>query len=161
MQQKRLCALVISLIFVFSMMIGGCAPSKKPLLPNPAPVPTKNNVIPTRTNANAKADKIAREVDKVAGVKKCTVVVSGRTAYLGIDLAANIDKSKTKAVENAATTKCKKADSTIKTVLVTSDVDTVIRLKKIYNGITVGKPISSFTRELGEIGRRISPKIKT
>ncbi|MGI6713350.1 MAG: YhcN/YlaJ family sporulation lipoprotein [Bacillota bacterium] len=163
MFSKRFCVLLISMLCVFSLVIGGCAPAKKP--PNPVSPPAENNLktpapSPTPTVTESRATRIAQACDKVSGVKESTVVISGNTAYVGLDIAANVEKEKTNSIEKECIKKAKSADTATKTVLVTSDADTVTRLKKIYQGIKEGKPISSFSRELTEISRRITPKIE-
>lgn len=157
MDKRKILGLVFSAFFVAFTLIAGCAPAQKPT-PSPAPPPAKKDVMPTRTVDNTKATKIARACDAVPGVRKSTVVISGNTAYVGLDLAANLEKGETNSVEKACLNKAKAADPSIKTVYVASDVDTVTRLKKVYQGIADGKPVSSFARELSEIGRRLTPK---
>ncbi|ATW25136.1 YhcN/YlaJ family sporulation lipoprotein [Candidatus Formimonas warabiya] len=159
MKKRRVLALVLSLFFIVSLFIGGCAPAKKPA-PTPAPVPAPSKKMTTPSTDRTRATKIAQACDSVSGVKKSTVVVSGNTCYVGLDLAANIEKSKTDRVERDCLDKAKATEPSIKTVYVTSDMDTVTRLKKVYQGVARGTPVSSFTNELGEIGRRITPKVK-
>jgi YhcN/YlaJ family sporulation lipoprotein len=161
MIRKRFCVLLISMLCVFSLVIGGCAPAKKP--PNPVSPPAENNLktpAPSPTVTESRATRVAQACDKVSGVKKSTVVISGNIAYVGLDIVANVEKEKTNSIEKECIKKAKSADTATKTVLVTSDADTVTRLKKIYQGINKGTPISSFSRELTEISRRITPKIE-
>ena len=103
------------------------------------------------------ATKLAAEAAKVNGVQKATVVLSKTMAYVGIDLKANIEASKTKSIKKEVAAKVKNADKRLTKVYVSADADVVTRIKKIAKGIEQGKPISSFTREIAEIGRRIAP----
>jgi len=159
---KKFVALTLSVCLAGAVFMSGCAPARKPVpTPAPTPAPTKKITPAPTTKANTKADMIAREVDEVPGVKKATVVLSGNTAYIGLDLDANVEKGKTNAIKKTAMDKAKAADPAIKTVYCSSDADTVTRLKKIYQGVTSGTPVSNFARELSEIGRRITPKATT
>lgn len=167
---KRVLALCLGL-FMLLPVIAGCTPAKKPA-PAPAPrsapkaVPrtmprTNMNKMPTTpAEVNKLADKLAKEAAKVKGVKKATVVISGTNAYVGIDMAPNIEASKSNTVKKEVAGRVKKADKRLTDVYVTSDVGVVTRIKKVAQGIAAGKPISSFANEIAEIGRRIVPNRK-
>jgi YhcN/YlaJ family sporulation lipoprotein len=104
------------------------------------------------------ADQVAREAAKVPGVQRATVVISGKTAFIGLDLKANVEKSRTTAIKNEVVRQVKTAEPSLTTVNVTSDPDLVARLRRIADGIKRGKPVTSFASELAEIARRIAPR---
>jgi len=106
------------------------------------------------------ADRVAREARKVSGVKEATVVISGRTAYIGLNLDPNVEKTRTTTIKKDVADRVKTAEPSLTSVNVTSDPDLVARLKRIADGIKRGKPVSSFSSELAEIGRRITPKMR-
>lgn len=146
---KRFVAVLLALAVLSLLVFAGCSAAAKK--PGPAENPR------TTTEANEKALRIAREADAVNGVKKSTVVVTENKAYIGLDIMSNLEKGQTKAVEKAVINAVKGVEPTVKTVYVSSDADTVTRLKKISQGIAGGQPVASFARELNEIGRRITP----
>ncbi|MEL7566931.1 MAG: YhcN/YlaJ family sporulation lipoprotein [Dehalobacterium sp.] len=161
MKRTSLFVLFLALLLVMSMVVSACAPAQKPL---PAPdrklTPQQNNnVTQPVNNAQARANTIARACDAVPGVEASTVVISGNTAYVGLDLEGNLENSETDRVEKAASQKAIAADPAVTRCVVSSDADTVSRLKNIYQGVKKGTPISSFANELEEIGRRITPKV--
>ncbi|MGR6837498.1 YhcN/YlaJ family sporulation lipoprotein [Syntrophomonas erecta] len=144
MSRKRCFILTLVICLLFTTIVG-CSPAKKP------------NTTPSKPRTTSDSSRVASAIDTIAGVNKSTVVLAGNTAYVGLDLKANVEKSKTKTIEKEASKKVQKVLPRIKTVFVSSDVDTVTRLKKVSSGIAAGKPVSSFTDELSEIGRRITP----
>lgn len=144
MKKKRIFQLLLTLLVLSIFIFSGCSTAAR----KPGP----------ETASSEKAQRIAREADAVKWVKSATVVVTGKTAYVGLDINANIEKAQTKEVENAVINRIKKSEPTINTVYVSSDPDIVTRLKKVSRGIAAGKPVSSFARELAEIGRRVTPR---
>ncbi|WP_422444993.1 YhcN/YlaJ family sporulation lipoprotein [Thermoanaerobacterium sp. DL9XJH110] len=160
---KRFLASILIMITVFALTTGGCAVSRRPA-PKPAPpsrivrrTPAKK---PAPSPANALASKLSNAAAKVEGVKSATVVVSGSTAFVGLEIKPGVEAKKTNEIKTKVADAVKRADTRIKAVNVTTDPNLVTRLKKIAEGIRAGKPISSFTRELTEITRRMVPKGK-
>ncbi len=160
MNTKKFSILILSLFVMSLFIFSGCSAARKPGPTQTAPNQTQTNTNLTQTDKASmdKAARIAREADMVSGVKRSTVVVAGDKAYIGLDINSNIEKNKTIAVEDEVIKKIKGVEPSIKTVYVSSDVAWVTRIKKVSQGISSGKPISSFTSELGEIGRRITPR---
>lgn len=149
----------------------GCQPAKKPIpapappsktTPKMTPTPAKKPMVqpmPTTSPEMHKlATKLAAQAATAPGVKKATVVLTNTVAYVGLDLKANIEGSKTETIKKEVADKVKMADKRLTKVYVSTDIDTVTRIKKAAEGIGKGKPISSFANELSEIGRRIIPK---
>jgi YhcN/YlaJ family sporulation lipoprotein len=90
-------------------------------------------------------------------VNKATVVLSGRTAYVGLDIKAGTEKARTDAIKRDVANRVKRAEPRLARVLVTTDTDTVTRLNRVASGMARGKPISAFTDEMREINRRMTP----
>lgn len=160
---KRFLTSILIMITIFVLALGGCAVSRRPA-PKPAPptrivrrTPAKK---PAPSPAHALASKLSNAAEKVEGVKSATVVVSGSTAFVGLEIKPEVEAKKTNEIKSKVADAVKRADTRIKAVNVTTDPNLVTRLKKIAEGIRAGKPISSFTRELTEITRRMVPKGK-
>jgi YhcN/YlaJ family sporulation lipoprotein len=106
-------------------------------------------------------NKIAANLSNVAaqvpGVNSATVVIAGTTAFVGIDQRADLEKSETENVKRDVSNAVKKAEPRLTAVYVSSDPDTVTRIRRIADGIAAGKPISAFDNELAEIAKRLSP----
>ncbi|MHB1419342.1 MAG: YhcN/YlaJ family sporulation lipoprotein [Bacillota bacterium] len=132
-------------------------PRTSPLTPAPARKP----IATTPAEAHRMAQTLAKEAGKAPGVRKATVVVSGNTAFVGLELNKKTTNTReTDMIKNDVATRIKKMESRITTVLVASDPDTMTRLNKIATGIREGKPVSSFVTELSVIARRITPTSK-
>ncbi|MCR4429699.1 MAG: YhcN/YlaJ family sporulation lipoprotein [Tepidanaerobacteraceae bacterium] len=163
---KRFFSSLIILLAIVSFAFGGCSISRKPA-PKPAPPtrvtpsPTAPAPKPAAPAAHTLASKLASAAEKVEGVKSATVVVSGSTAFVGLEIKPGVEAKKTEEIKTKAADAVKNADTRIKAVNVTTDPNLITRLKKIAEGIRSGKPISSFTKELAEITRRMLPKGKT
>lgn len=150
---------LIAVFLIAGGMLGGCRqPAQKPSpSPSTTPAPAKK---PASSPSEAKrvADRAAVVAAKVPGVQRATVVVSGKTAFVGLDIKADVEKNRTNAIKDEVARRIKAAEPSLTTVNVTTDPDLVTRIKRIANGIKKGKPISSFASELEEIGRRITPR---
>ncbi len=162
-KRKLLAGLLTIMFLITGVLVEGCRPARKPA-PSPAPKtretpsPARKPAPRTPTEARQMADRVAREAAKVPGVRRATVVISGKTAFVGLDLKANVEKSRTTAIKNEVVRRVTAAESGLTTVNVTSDPDLVARLRRIADGIKKGKPVSSFASELAEISRRIAPR---
>lgn len=146
------------------MLTAGCNAAKKPAPQNPpgvqVPAPAAPSGEPMPTNPD-EVNKIAANLSNVAsqvpGVNGVTVVIAGTTAYVGVDQKAGVEQSDTENIKRDVSNAVKKAEPRLTSVYVSSDPDTVTRLRRIADGITAGKPISAFDNELAEIAKRISP----
>ncbi|MDN5347257.1 MAG: hypothetical protein PWP65_821 [Clostridia bacterium] len=151
------------------LLAAGCTLARKPAPPAPppsrtAPAPAPSPPAPAQkplptspTEAHRLAAKLADEAQKTPGVKAATVVLSGNTAFVGLDLKSEVEASRTSAIKKEVVDRLKRAEPRLTTVSVTSDPDTVARIKKVAEGIRGGRPVTDFTRELAEIARRITP----
>lgn len=154
--------LVVILLVIITVSSLGCNAQRKPAAEdNPPPAPTAPApATPLPQNpaeSGPLAENLAERAVAVEGVKQATVVLTGSTALVGIDLKAGIERANTNAIKDKVAGVVKRADNRIKNVLVSTDPDTVVRIRKVAAGIGEGRPVTSFSREVGEIIRRISP----
>jgi YhcN/YlaJ family sporulation lipoprotein len=165
---KRLLAISLSAAF-FITLGAGCAPVKKPVPPrpdprivsepnDPAPRNNQNRMPTTSSEMNKLAEKMSDEAVQVSGVKSAAVAISGTDAYVGIDLKSGAEGKETNNIKKAVADRLENADNRITNVYVSTDADTITRIKRVAKGIAAGKPLASFTAELAEIGRRITPQ---
>jgi len=157
---KRVLFLVTLVFFVLGAL-GGCAARKPAPTPSPpsAPEPSAaRKPLPTDPReASRLAERLAREAAAVPGVNKATVVLSGSTAYVGLNLKAGTEAARTNAIKRDVAGRVKKAEPRLTRVLVTTDADTVTRLNRVASGVAKGKPVSAFADEMREIDRRMTP----
>lgn len=124
----------------------------------PAPTLNKPTALPTNpTEMNKLSESLAREAARVKGVNKATVVLTGNTAMVGLDLKAGADAKKVKSEVADAV---KRSNNLIKNVLVSTDPELNTRLVNISKGIAQGKPIDTFTREIDQLRNRLSPSTR-
>lgn len=160
LRTKKLLLWPVTILLGTALVFGGCAAAKKPMPDQQTPA-TPNNMV-TNDNANKNypmdvVDKAVKEANKVEGVKGSTAVIAGRNLYLGLDLNANLEKNGSAQVEENVKSRVKSIFPNY-TVMVTSDIDTVTRIKRVGQGIEQGKPLSSFAEEIEEIANRLSPR---
>ncbi|WP_156779683.1 YhcN/YlaJ family sporulation lipoprotein [Desulforamulus reducens] len=135
-------------ILLVAIVAAGCTAARKPEVNN-----TKDKV----TQENRQAETLAREATQVEGVKKAYVVVSGNMAVVGLDTDKDTKKAEITRIKGEVGQRLRNADGQINDVRVATDANTVTRIRNISEGITNGKPVSSFGAELNEIVRRITP----
>jgi YhcN/YlaJ family sporulation lipoprotein len=114
-----------------------------------------NNV---RLNTTTQStDDLERAVEQVQGVKDATVVISGNTAYVGLDLDNNTNTVNNTNIKNNVTQQIRASNTNINTVYVSTETGFMDRLRDVGTGIRGGRPISGFTTELRDMVRRINP----
>lgn len=178
---KRIFYTVICFTLILSVLVG-CATTRKPApkpapsknapppkidqtpkrpspttprTPSPKPAPQQNN----RTSQKL-AKRLATSAEKIDGVKSATVVVSDSTAFIGLETNPDVEASETNKIKSKVTKKLKDEDKSLKDVSITTDPNLITRLKKVAKGVENGKPLSSFSKEIEEITRRMMPKTK-
>lgn len=106
-----------------------------------------------------RSKSISEKLSKLDGINNPNVVITGKTALVGVDLATNTEDSKTTELKNMVQSKVKEIDSDIDNVVVTSDMDLTKRIKNVGKDIEDGKPISGLLEEIEEVMRRITPNM--
>lgn len=116
--------------------------------------------------ATTQADRLSRTCETIPGVDNATVVISGNTAYVGVDTDGDLTgrniaygtASDLPAVKRQCAQKIKAANPQIKTVYVSTDANFFDRLRRVGNGVRNGSPVSSFRNELSELVRNLTPE---
>ncbi len=161
MKRIKMLPVLVSVLIIGMMLSVGCGVARKPVPQN-----TPNGISQTPAQAPmptspAEVSKIASDLSGVAarvpGVNGATVVITGTTAYVGVDQKAGLEKSETDRIKRDVSDEVKKAEPRLTAVFVSSDPDIVTRLRRIADGVAAGQPISSFADELTEIAKRLSP----
>lgn len=157
MLYRSLIAVVLIVAFAVAALVG-CSPQKRPLGQGNPPAPTApapERPLPNAPNESARlADALATEAVKVQGVNSATVVLTGNTALVGVDLKPGADAN---TVKTGVVNTVKNANNQVKNVLVSTDPELNTRLVRISRGIGEGRPISAFADEINEIIKRLSP----
>ncbi|KGG80555.1 hypothetical protein Y919_05470 [Caloranaerobacter azorensis H53214] len=166
--------LLITLV-IFTMLITvftyGCRKSEKPNLPSPKQ--EDRNIIDneierkdledveekTGKTLSARAEKIADSIVDLPGVDDATVVITGNTALVGVDIEKELEGKVVTDLKKQIVTRVKQTDKDIKNVTVTADPDLFERIDDIAQEINRGRGMSEFADEVKEIIRRITPSM--
>jgi YhcN/YlaJ family sporulation lipoprotein len=104
-----------------------------------------------------RAERISTAVEQIQGVENSTVVVTGNTAYVGIDLEQSPRTANERDIKREVAQMIKSQGGDINTVYVSTEVDFMDRLRNVGEGLRNGRPVDAFTTELNEMVRRITP----
>lgn len=134
--------------------------SNMQLINNPQ---SKTNNIANTNNVSSdlsqKATQIAKDINSIEGVKKSTVIITGQTALIGLDLTNNLNDEQIANVKKLAEAKAKNSNNGIKNAAITASPEIVQRITNLATDIKDGKPISSLADELKTLIRRVTPTI--
>ena len=175
---KSIITIMLIGIMIIVSMAGCKTATKKPTPARYTPAPTRTTPAPSKTapgyttpaprtpaptpvrkptTESARASKIASNVAKIPEVNKATVVVSGSTALVGVDMKARVQGTNETDVKKKIEKDVKNTDKSITRVYVTSDPDLYKRIDNIARGISAGRPVSEFAKQISEIIKRITP----
>lgn len=110
---------------------------------------------PGQQSLQAHLESIAK---RVPGVKNASCVLIGDTAVVGLDVDANLDRSRVGTIKYSAAEALRK-DPHGKNAIVTADIDLSHRISDISQSIRQGHPLSGFGNELSDIIGRIIPQM--
>lgn len=118
-----------------------------------------NNMVKNNRDStlSSRAEKVAKKVQDLKEVNSATVLLSGKTAIVGVNINENVEGKVTTQLKNKIEKVVKQTDASITNVNVTADADLYKRISNMANDIRTGKPISGFANEFQEILRRIIP----
>lgn len=104
-------------------------------------------------NLNAEADRLAKKAVRVRGVEDATVVITGRTAYVAIDLDDKIQSREANRVEREVYRALSNNNNRYR-IAITSDEDLFGRLRDIGDGVRNGTPVERYQRDFDDMGDR-------
>lgn len=106
-----------------------------------------------------RAQYIAEAISKTPLVEETTVVITGNTALVGVDLASSINESQVNQLKKSIEEKTFVTDASLKNVSVTVSPEIVERISDISRNLSQGKPINGLAEEISSIIRRITPTV--
>lgn len=122
---------------------------------------TTTDISPRNTNntnnMSTRANAIAKRIANLNEVNRCSVLLSGNTAIVGVDMKNNLEGQMTTDLKQKIENTVKNMDNNITNVSVTADPDLFTRISTMARDIGNGRPITGFAREFQEILRRITP----
>lgn len=135
-------------LLMAAVLATGCTAARKP--------ETNANRNPV-AQENKQAGNLADEATKVEGVKSAYVVVSGNMAVVGLNINRGVETTETNRIKREVGERLRNADGQISDVRISTDADTVTRIRRISEGVNQGRPLTDFTKQLNEIVRRTAP----
>jgi YhcN/YlaJ family sporulation lipoprotein len=162
---KSIITIMLIGIMIMVSMAGCKTATRKPTPARYTPAPTRTTPAPSKTptavkkptTESARASRIASNVAKIPEVNKATVVVYGSTALVGVDMKARVQGTLETDVKKKIEKTVKDTDKSITRVYVTADPDLYKRIENIAKGISAGRPVSEFAKQISEIIKRITP----
>ena len=125
--------------------------------PNTATDITRRNDVTGPNTMSTKANAIAQRIANLNEVNSCSVVLSGNTCIVGVDMKNNLQGKMTTDLKQKIERTVKNSDKSVKNVSVTADPDLFTRINNMSTDVVNGKVITGFAREFQEILRRITP----
>ncbi|KEO84374.1 YhcN/YlaJ family sporulation lipoprotein [Tumebacillus flagellatus] len=104
------------------------------------------------------ANEISNVVTRIPGVERAAVLLTGKTALVGIDLADNITGSKIDTIKYSVKEAAERTGPGYRAI-VSSDIDTITRTRQLINSARAGKPITGVTDEIADIVSRLLPEM--
>ncbi|NLY78188.1 MAG: YhcN/YlaJ family sporulation lipoprotein [Tissierellia bacterium] len=116
-----------------------------------------NNILNNDNNNSRLADRIAKEIERLNNVDEASVLLSGNTAIVGVDMDDDVEGQITSDLKQRIAKIVKNRNKDIENVSITADPDLFTRISNMAEDITNGRPISGFADQFEEILRRITP----
>lgn len=116
-----------------------------------------NNIVDKSNNMSKRADTIAKKVTDLNEVNSSSVLLTGNTCIVGVNIKNNIEGKTTSDLKQKIEKTVKNTDNEVKNVSITADPDIYKRISNMATDIGNGNPISGFADEFEEILRRITP----
>lgn len=125
------------------------------------PTPTvPTPVTPVRTNARL-ADDIARSLTKLSAVQSSSVVVTDKTAYVGVTIKGTVANGNlTNRVKKEIADQVRAKDPSIQRVHVSANPNFVKQMNNFATSVRAGRPISGLYNNLMDVIRRTFPTTK-
>lgn len=106
------------------------------------------------------ADEAADRVADLKEVRRASVIVTDRNAYVAAQLEDNAEGKLTSQMENRIANTVRKTDASIQNVYVSTNPDFIDRMDNYVNDIREGRPIAGLFDEFTEVVRRVFPNAR-
>lgn len=118
----------------------------------------EDTMMPSNKDLHDRASKITTKISDIKGVDKAHVVISEKTAIVGLNINKDYEGKVTDELRKKVEDTVKNTDKDINTVTITADPNLTERIRKVGEDIGAGKPISGLGTEIKEILNRIVPR---
>ena len=104
---------------------------------------------------NRQAEKLANQAARVNGVDDATVVISGKMAYVALDLKDEVATNQSSRIEREVYQKLKNTANGYN-ISITSDADLFGRLRDIGDGLRNGNRLDQYNNDFRDFGDRFN-----
>lgn len=144
--------------------LAGCPAARRPDVPAPtpapAPAPAPAPPAPPAGTAHAdaaRADALAAIANRVRGVRGAWVVVSGDTAYVGLDVDGPRTPEANAALEREVARAIEQSPHGIRRAYVSTKPEVLQSIQNVAEGIRAGRPAAQFAAELAKLTAEMAP----
>ncbi|MEK3887107.1 YhcN/YlaJ family sporulation lipoprotein [Bacillus sp. FSL K6-3431] len=157
----------VSFIIMLLLFLSACSQNNntKPNIQNENTLPQGVSVKDSHINMKnetmsdeQRAEYLSNLAAGIPDVNNATAVVIGNFAMVGIDVEANLDRSKVGSIKYSVAESLKH-DPHGAGAMVIADPDLYARLTEIGDDIRNGKPVEGFMNELSDIAGRLMPDV--
>ena len=123
----------------------------------PAPAPDRN-ADRTRMGQNMRvADDVADSITRLKSIDSATVMVTDRTAYVGVMMTENYKGKMTSKIKDQVSKQVRKVDPSVDRVFVSANPGFVKRLGDYARDVRNGHPISGLLQGFSDLVQRTFP----
>lgn len=154
------------------LLLAGCGTNSRTASPSPQDQSSTSGLRTQSTtenveNINTESNTITAEqrqihleelAQRVPGVNGAHCIIMGKTAIVGIDVDAKLERARVGSIKYSVAEALRKDPQGVGAV-VTADIDINQRLIEIGNKIRAGHPVSGFATELADMIGRIVPQL--
>lgn len=119
-------------------------------------------------NAVTQGERASRILEAIPGVEDATVVISGNTAYVGVDTNQNLrgtgsniaygTGNDVSTIKQQCAQRIRSSNPNVQTVYVSTDANFLERLRRVGDGLRDGTAADRFRNELDELVRGLTPE---
>jgi len=121
----------------------------------------REEIEPRQDNAYqyiARAETIADSIVDLTGVDNATVLISGTTAIVGVDVSEGTEGVISNDLRNDVENVVRRTDTEIREVRITADRDLFNRIDEIEQSLMNGENANSFTKDIESIMNKIGDR---
>ncbi len=115
----------------------------------------QTNKTVTPSSLSTRASNVTNAINKVKGVNRSTIVISGNDALVGISQKADYSTKDMDMLKKNVANTVKTADKGVKNVYVTTDAGLYKRIEKVAKDVSGGKTLTTYTDEIANIIKKI------
>lgn len=151
-------------LFLLILIISGCRqnnnvlPNNEDGIQNTRMVRNSNITEPQPKSNTEVSQHLSDLAAGVPDVKNATTVVLGNYAIIGLDVDADLERSKVGSIKYSVAESLKN-DPYGANAVVIADPDAYARLREVGEDIQAGRPITGILNELADITGRVMPEI--